>query len=146
MAPGVTSGIAAPAYAGIPVTHRGLSSTLALATAHEDPDKPDSSVDWRGLARMGSVVLCMGARNLADVAEKLVGDGKPGGTPTAVIRWGTMARQEVCVGTLGRHRVARSRHAAASAHRRRRGRIAAGVALHRASPDVPCVNRAAAGA
>lgn len=99
--PGVTAGIAAPAYAGIPVTHRGLSSTLAFVTAHEDPAKPESSVDWKALARMNTVALYMGARNLSQVAAELVAAGKPPSTPVAVIRWGATPSQQTIVGTLG---------------------------------------------
>ncbi len=98
--PGVTSGIAAPAYAGIPVTHRGLSSTFAVCTAHEDPTKPESAIDWDALARLGTVCFYMGARNLPNVAKKLVAAGKPPETPVAVIRWGATYRQETVVGTL----------------------------------------------
>ena len=98
--PGVTAGVAAPAYAGIPVTHRGLSSTLAFVTAHEDPTKPSSDVDWDALARIGTLTFYMGARSLPNLAAKLVAAGKPGDTPVAVIRWGATSRQETVVGTL----------------------------------------------
>ena len=98
--PGVTSGIAAAAYAGIPVTHRGLSSALAFVTAHEDPTKPASAVDWQALARMGTVAFYMGTRNLPHLVAKLVAAGKPPSTPVAVIRWGATASQQTIVGTL----------------------------------------------
>ena len=98
--PGISAGTAVPAYAGIPVTHRGLSSTLAFATAHEDLTKSGSSVDWEGLARMGTVVFYMGARNLEAVASKLIAAGKPTDTSVAVIQWGTTPQQATVVGTL----------------------------------------------
>ena len=98
--PGITAGVAAPAYAGIPVTHRGLSSTLAFVTAHEDPTKPSSAVDWDALARIGTLTFYMGARSLPNVASKLVAAGKSGDTPVAVIRWGATAGQQTVVGTL----------------------------------------------
>ena len=98
--PGLTAGLASPAYAGVPVTHRGLSSAVALVTAHEDPAKPESAVDWDALARLGTVVFYMGARTLPQVARKLIDAGKRGDTPAAAIRWGTTSRQETVVGTL----------------------------------------------
>ena len=98
--PGVTSAIAAPAYAGIPLTHRQFTSTVAFITGHEDPTKDDSSIDWQSLGGIGTLVFLMGVKNLARIADQLVANGKPAGTPVAVVRWGTTARQETLSGTL----------------------------------------------
>ncbi len=100
--PGVTSGVAAAAYAGVPLTHRGLASSVALCTAREDPAKPESAVDWEALARMGTACFYMGARRLAETARKLMEAGKPGDTPAAVIRWGATPRQRTVVAELSR--------------------------------------------
>ena len=71
--PGVTAGVAAPAYAGIPVTHRGKASSVAFVTGHEDPNKTDSSIDWAALAGgIGTLVFFMGVRNLPQIVERLV--------------------------------------------------------------------------
>jgi uroporphyrinogen III methyltransferase / synthase len=99
--PGITSGMAAPAYAGIPLTHRNLASSVCFAAGHEDAAKESSSVDWEGLAASaGTLVFFMGTRNLAAIARKLVECGRPAATPAAVIRWGTRPLQEVVTGTL----------------------------------------------
>src|SRR5216117_3334874 len=88
--PGVTSAVAVPAYAGIPVTHRGLASTFAVITGHEDPEKPESSIDWAKLATaVDTLVFLMGTKTLPEIVEKLVANGRPPETPVAVIRWGT---------------------------------------------------------
>jgi len=99
--PGVTAGVAAPAYAGIPVTHRTVASSVTLITGHETPDKDESSIDWEHLAA-GTGTLCfyMGIRNLPLIAAKLTRYGRPGTTPVALVRWGTTARQETLVATL----------------------------------------------
>ena len=77
--PGITAGVAAPAYAGIPVTHRELASGVAFVTGHEDPDKPESALDWAALARFpGTLVFYMGVRALPRIAEKLQAEGRPG--------------------------------------------------------------------
>ncbi len=98
--PGVTSAIAAPAYAGIPVTHRDFNSALALVTGHEDPTKEGSSIDWAGLAKVGTVVFVMGVGNLPLIAAKLMEHGRSPQTPVALVRWGTTARQQTVSGTL----------------------------------------------
>jgi len=99
--PGVSAAIAVPAYAGIPVTHRGLSSTFTVVTAHEDPTKPDGTVDWDALARAGgTLVLLMGVETLADVCGRLVAAGRGGSTPAAVIQCGTTDHQRVVTGDL----------------------------------------------
>jgi uroporphyrinogen III methyltransferase / synthase len=99
--PGVTSAVAVPAYAGIPVTHRTLASTVAFVTGHEDPTKGPSSMEWPRLASAdGTLVFLMGMKNLPAIVERLTKDGKSGETPVALIRWGTRAHQRTVVGTL----------------------------------------------
>jgi uroporphyrinogen III methyltransferase/synthase len=90
--PGVTSAIAVPAYAGIPLTHRDLTSSVAFVTGHEMADKEISAVSWEGLATaVGTLVFLMGVRNLEHIASQLMAGGRPPETPAAVIRWGTTA-------------------------------------------------------
>lgn len=99
--PGVTSAIAVPAYAGIPLTHRGLTSTVAFITGHEDPTKDKSDVDWQALAGIGTLVFLMGVKNIGQITETLISNGKSPDTPAALIRQGTTPRQEIVAGTLG---------------------------------------------
>ena len=100
--PGVTSAIAAPAYAGIPVTHRDYTSTLTIITGHERSDKQDSSVPWDEVAAgTGTLVFLMGVENLPFITENLLKGGRSPETPVALVRWGTLPYQEVLVGTLG---------------------------------------------
>jgi uroporphyrinogen III methyltransferase/synthase len=100
--PGVTAGVAAPAYAGIPVTHRDLASAVAFVTAHEDPDKPEPAIDWHALARFpGTLVFYMGVKRLGDVAERLVAAGRDAAEPAAVVERGTLPGQRVVTGPLG---------------------------------------------
>ena len=99
--PGITAGIAAPAYAGIPVTHRGLSTSVTFVTGHEDATKGAPTVDWRALARSGStLVLYMGVRSLPGIVEALRAANLPDGTPAAAVQWGTHAAQRTIVATL----------------------------------------------
>lgn len=99
--PGVTSGIAAPAYAGIPVTHRGISTSVAFITGHEDPTKGESDVDWGRLANAAeTLVLYMGLGRLAEISTELIAGGRDPETPVACIRWGTRADQRIVTGTL----------------------------------------------
>jgi uroporphyrinogen III methyltransferase/synthase len=99
--PGVTSAIAAPAYAGIPLTHRGFTSNVGFITGHEDPTKPESAVDWSKLATgLGTLVFLMGVKNLANITANLIQAGRAPATPAALIRWGTTVRQSTLVGTL----------------------------------------------
>lgn len=102
--PGVTAGIAAPAYAGIPVTHRGISSSVTFVTGHEDPAKDATSIDWMALARLAArgSTLCfyMGVRNLGMICARLQEEGAPGETPVALVRWGTLPSQEKLTATL----------------------------------------------
>ncbi len=99
--PGVTSGIAAPAYAGIPVTQRGVSSAVALITGHENPDKPQTQIDWPALAAFpGTLVFYMGVRSLERIAEQLIAGGRPAEQPAAVIERGSFPGQREVTGTL----------------------------------------------
>jgi len=99
--PGVTSGVAAPAYAGIPVTNRDLTSSVTFLAGHEDPSKEESAIDWQAAAiGSGTLVFFMGTRNLAAIASRLVAHGRPPETPAAVIHWGTRPGQQVVTGTL----------------------------------------------
>ncbi|HET8628114.1 MAG TPA: uroporphyrinogen-III C-methyltransferase [Thermomicrobiales bacterium] len=98
--PGVTSAVAAPAYAGIPVTHRDATSAVTIVTGHEDPAREGSRLDWDALARSGTLVFLMGVGNLPAIAARLVERGRPADTPAAAIEWGTWARQRVVTGTL----------------------------------------------
>jgi uroporphyrinogen III methyltransferase/synthase len=99
--PGITAGVAASAYAGIPVTHRDASSAVAFVTGHEDPTKSESALDWDALARFpGTLVVYMGVGRLAAIAERLISGGRPPSEPAAVIERGTMPGQRVVSGTL----------------------------------------------
>jgi len=99
--PGVTAGVAASAYAGIPVTHRDLASGVAFVTGHEDPRKPESALDWPALAAFpGTLVFYMGVRALPRIAERLVAGGRPATEPVAVVERGTMPGQRTVLGTL----------------------------------------------
>jgi uroporphyrinogen III methyltransferase/synthase len=99
--PGVTAGVAAPAYAGIPVTHRTMASQVTLVTGHETPHKDEPVIDWKGLAA-GTGTLCfyMGIRDLPTIARRLIENGRPKSTPVALVRWGTTPAQETLVSTL----------------------------------------------
>ena len=100
--PGVTAGVAAPAYAGIPVTHREAASAVAFVTGHEDPEKPDSALDWDALARFpGTLVFYMGIKNLPLIAERLAGAGRDAEEAVAVVERGTHPGQRTIVDTLG---------------------------------------------
>ncbi|HON22165.1 MAG TPA: uroporphyrinogen-III C-methyltransferase [Syntrophales bacterium] len=98
--PGVTAAVAVPAYAGIPLTHRGLTSTVAFVTGHEDPTKEKSDIDWAALAGIGTLVFFMGVKNLPRITAALREHGKDPQTPAALIRWGTTADQETVTGSL----------------------------------------------
>lgn len=99
--PGVTSAVAVPAYAGIPVTRRGMASSFAVVTGHEDPARPDNRIDWRGLATgPDTLVILMGLAHLPAIAARLIAGGRPADTPAAVIGCGTTGGQQVVVGTL----------------------------------------------
>ncbi len=99
--PGVTAGIAGPAYAGIPVTHRDAASAVAFITGHEDPAKTESALDWEALAGFpGTLVVYMGVRQLAAITGRLIDGGRPPQQPAAVIERGTLPGQRVLTGTL----------------------------------------------
>ena len=100
--PGVTAGVAAPAYAGIPLTHRDDASAVAFVTGHEDPAKDDSALDWDALGRFpGTLVLYMSLGRLAEVARRLVAAGRDGGEPAAAVERGTMTGQRTVTASLG---------------------------------------------
>ncbi|MEN6463782.1 MAG: uroporphyrinogen-III C-methyltransferase [Syntrophaceae bacterium] len=98
--PGVTSAIAVPAYAGIPLTHRTFTSTVCFVTGHEDPNKEQTDIDWKGLSGIGTLVFLMGVKNLPSIIKNLVEGGKSPQTPAALIRWGTTPDQQTITGTL----------------------------------------------
>lgn len=99
--PGISSAIAVPAYAGIPLTHRKYSSSFAVITGNEDITKPESTIDWTNLAKnYDTLIFLMGVRNLSNITQKLLSNGKPPDTPTALIRWGTRPDQKTIVSTL----------------------------------------------
>lgn len=98
--PGVTSAIAVPTYAGIPLTHRGYTSSLAIVTGHEDPTKENSAIDWHALARMGTLVFLMGVKNLPFITEELISAGMDPLTPAALVHRGTTPEQITLTGEL----------------------------------------------
>lgn len=99
--PGITAAVAVPAYAGIPVTHREITSTMTVVTGHESPDKARPDLDWDAFAkRIGTLIFYMGARNLPVIVERLIDHGRPKDTPVALIQWGTTPEQRTLVGTL----------------------------------------------
>ncbi|WP_077073713.1 uroporphyrinogen-III C-methyltransferase [Mailhella massiliensis] len=99
--PGISSSIAGPAYAGIPLTHRAWSSSVTIITGHEDPTKPGSVHNWDALARSAStLVFLMGMKNLPDIAAKLIASGMDKDTPAALVHWGTTSRQRSLASTL----------------------------------------------
>ncbi len=99
--PGVTSAIAAPAYAGIPLTHRDFTSTVAFITGHEDPTKEESRIAWEKISTgVGTLVFLMGVGNLPQIAAQLIKNGRDPHTPVVLIRWGTLPQQETLLGDL----------------------------------------------
>jgi uroporphyrin-III C-methyltransferase len=99
--PGVSSAVAVPAYAGIPVTHRGVASSFAVVTGHEDEGKDEAAVDWSRLATaVDTLVILMGVRSLPRIAAALLEAGRAPATPVALVRWGTTDAQESVVGRL----------------------------------------------
>ncbi|MEX2237181.1 MAG: uroporphyrinogen-III C-methyltransferase [Dehalococcoidia bacterium] len=99
--PGITSAIAAPAYAGIPVTHRNVASSFAVITGHEDPLKETLFIDWEALAKgPDTLVFLMGVKNLPAITSELVRNGRDPSTPVALVRWGTTPQQATLTGTL----------------------------------------------
>ena len=101
MVPGITSGIAAPAYAGIPLTHRGYSSSVTFVTGHESAGKYRPQINWQAIAQSSeTIVIYMGIHNLAHIIEQLCAAGMSDSTPIALVRWGTRPEQETLVGSL----------------------------------------------
>ena len=99
--PGITSAVAVPAYAGIPVTHRGISTSFAVITGHEDPTKPESTINWEKISTaVETLIFLMGVANLPQIVKKLIENGRNPETPAALIRWGTKPAQEVFITTL----------------------------------------------
>jgi uroporphyrin-III C-methyltransferase len=99
--PGVTAGVAVAAYAGIPITHRGVSSAVTFVTGHETPDKAHSQIDWEALARLPhTLCIYMGVRNLPLICECLIRGGRTPSEPAAVIESGTLPQQRCVTGTL----------------------------------------------
>lgn len=98
--PGITSAISAPAYAGIPVTHRGVSVSFRVVTGHESPNKKESQIPWETFKTDDTIVFLMGLHNLPKISKKLMEIGKPKDYPCAVISKGTTKDQSVVVGTL----------------------------------------------
>lgn len=99
--PGVSSFVAGPNYAGIPVTHRDHCSSFTVLTGHEDPTKDESSIDWAQLAKStGTKVVLMGVERIRRIAEQLIAHGMAAETPVALVRWGTTGRQQSIEGTL----------------------------------------------
>lgn len=98
--PGITAGIAAAAYAGIPFTHRGITSTAGFITGHEMDGKDESGIDWHSIAGLGTLVFYMGVRNLPVIVKNLKKEGRSGTTPAAIVQWGTMTSQRSAEGTL----------------------------------------------
>ncbi len=99
--PGVTSGIAAPAYAGIPLTHRNYSSSVTFVTGHEATGKYRPDVNWEAIARGSeTIVIYMGIHNLSAIVPQLIAAGRSPQTPVALIRWGTRSDQQELIGTL----------------------------------------------
>lgn len=99
--PGVTSAVAAPAYAGIPLTHRKYASCVTFVTGHEDPTKSSSSIQWESLAKTGgTLVFLMGVKNLSHITGQLMAAGMSADTPAALVRWGTTPSQQTVTGTL----------------------------------------------
>ena len=100
--PGITSAIAVPEYAGIPVTHRKVAASFAVITGHEDPTRPHSGINWKGLATgVDTLIFLMGVENLKNITARLVENGRPADTPAALVRWGTHPEQRTLVTTLG---------------------------------------------
>ncbi|MFH1077292.1 MAG: uroporphyrinogen-III C-methyltransferase [Pseudomonadota bacterium] len=100
--PGISSAISGPAYAGIPVTHRRYTATVAIITGHEDPSKEDSKIEWEKIATgAGTLVFLMGMKNIFQITEKLILHGRSHETPAAIIMWATTGKQTTITGTLG---------------------------------------------
>jgi len=93
--PGISSALAVPAYAGVPLTHRDLASAFAVVTGHEAPERPESSVDWNALAQVPTLVILMGLKRSGSICAALLAAGRPPDTPAVAISWGTTDQQQV---------------------------------------------------
>jgi uroporphyrinogen III methyltransferase/synthase len=119
--PGITAGIAAPAYAGIPVTHRGLSTSVTFVTGHEDPAKPHTQTSWAALAKTGgTLVLYMGVKTLSSITRALLDGGMPAEIPAAAIQWGTRPQQRTIAATLKPSPTKSTRKTSGAGHHRHR--------------------------
>src|SRR4051794_8708389 len=99
--PGISSTVAGPNYAGIPITHRDHCSIYTVITGHEDPTKEEPSIDWAQVAKIpGTKVVLMGVQRIREIAEQLVANGMAANTPVAMVRWGTTGQQQSIEGTL----------------------------------------------
>ncbi len=99
--PGISSAIAVPAYAGIPLTFRGISSSFAVITGHEDPKKKNSSIDWESLKGINTLVFLMAVSNRQEIARRLIEVGREPDEPTAFVERGTTSEQRVVITNLG---------------------------------------------
>jgi len=100
MVPGITAGIAAPAYAGIPVTHRDYASSFAIVTGHSRAGKEEDQLNWPALAGIETIAFYMGIGNLPYIASRLIENGKSPETKAAIIQWGTTSKQKTVTGSL----------------------------------------------
>jgi uroporphyrin-III C-methyltransferase len=98
--PGITSAVAAPAFAGIPVTHRNISTAFAVVTGHEAPGKTNHTTDWTALAQIPTLIVLMGLRRIQQICDNLLAAGRPAETPAAAISWAATDHQQVIRGTL----------------------------------------------
>ena len=98
--PGVSAALGVSAYAGIPLTHRGMASSVVFLTGHEDFEKETSAIDWQAVSRIDTIVIYMGVSNLPKVVQSLLQAGKLGDTPVALVQSGTTASQRILIGTL----------------------------------------------
>ncbi|KPV64165.1 MAG: Uroporphyrinogen-III C-methyltransferase [Candidatus Bathyarchaeota archaeon BA1] len=99
--PGISSALAIPAYAGIPVTHREYASSVAIVTGHEDPTKHENRVRWSKIATsIDTIIILMGVERLESIVKSLVNGGRDPKTDVAIIEWGTTKRQSTITGTL----------------------------------------------
>ncbi|MER2037271.1 MAG: uroporphyrinogen-III C-methyltransferase [Solibacillus sp.] len=98
--PGITAGIAAPAYAGIPVTHRDHAASFAIVTGHGRAEKGQDFLNWAALSQIDTVAFYMSVGNIGHITSSLMANGKEASTPVAVIEWGTTEKQRTITGTL----------------------------------------------
>ena len=100
--PGISSALAGPAYAGIPVTHRGMVTSFAVVTGHEDPTKLESATDWTALAQIPTLILLMARKRIAEIQANLLQAGRAPETPAVAISWATTDKQRVLPTTLSK--------------------------------------------